>query len=99
MTDTRAKIELEEAKARMAGLDPAWQIVDGALRRRFAFKGFQKAVMLANAAAFLGDREGHHPDIAFGWGYCEVTFTTHDAGGLSAADFDCAAKLDALVAG
>ena len=37
---------------------------------------------MANLAAWLGNKQGHHPDIAFGWGYCTVTFTTHEAGGL-----------------
>ncbi|MDB6177775.1 4a-hydroxytetrahydrobiopterin dehydratase [Paracoccus sp. Z330] len=68
------------------------------LHRRFEFKGFLKAVEMANLAAWLGNKQGHHPDIAFGWGYCEVTFTTHEAGGLTENDFICAARLDALVA-
>ncbi|SNT68682.1 4a-hydroxytetrahydrobiopterin dehydratase [Paracoccus seriniphilus] len=77
-----------------------WTLSDDktSLRRRFAFKGFLKAVEMANLAAWLGNKQGHHPDIAFGWGYCEVTFTTHEAGGLTENDFICAARLDALVA-
>lgn len=69
-----------------------------AITRRFDFKGFARAVEMANLAAWLGNRHDHHPDIAFGWGYCAVTFTTHDAGGLTQADIDCAARLNALVA-
>lgn len=88
--------ETEVAK-RLAELN-GWQLRDGAIRRRFCFKGFAKAVEMANLAAWLGNKQGHHPDICFGWGYCEVAFTTHDAGGLTEADFTAAAKLDALVA-
>ena len=68
-----------------------------ALVRRFTFKGFAKASYMANLAAFIGDKEGHHPDIAFGWGYCSVTFTTHAVDGLTQNDFICAAKLDQVV--
>ena len=68
-----------------------------AITRRFEFKGFAKAVEMANLAAWLGNRHNHHPDVAFGWGYCQVSFTTHDAGGLTDADFACAAHLDALL--
>lgn len=90
----------EAAIARlMPELDPAWTVDDGTLSRRFKVKGYAPAHMLANAAAFLAEREGHHPDIAFGWGWCEVTFSTHTVGGLSDNDFICAAKLDALVTG
>ncbi len=68
------------------------------LARRFEFKGFAKATYMANLAAFLSDQQGHHADIAFGWGYCEVTYTSHELGRLSENDFICAKKLDALVA-
>ncbi len=84
-----------EAQAMMENLDPGWRLENNALVRRLTFKGFAKPLMHANLAAFIGDREGHHPDIAFGWGYCMVTFTTHAIGGLSENDFICAAKFDA----
>ncbi|MDP5306902.1 4a-hydroxytetrahydrobiopterin dehydratase [Paracoccus spongiarum] len=89
----------DQARAMMAQLD-GWALSDDGttLRRRFAFKGFAKAVEMANLAAWLGNKQGHHPDITFGWGYCEVVFTTHEAGGLTENDFICAARLDALVA-
>lgn len=80
-------------------LDDGWQVQGEKLTRRFEVKGYAPAHMLANAAAFLAEREGHHPDICFGWGWCEVTFWTHTVGGLSDNDFICAAKLDALVEG
>ncbi|MDP0927948.1 4a-hydroxytetrahydrobiopterin dehydratase [Paracoccus onubensis] len=68
------------------------------ISRRFEFKGFAKAVEMANLAAWLGNKQGHHPDISFGWGYCEVAFTTHDSGGVTENDLICAARLNALVA-
>jgi 4a-hydroxytetrahydrobiopterin dehydratase len=79
----------------MVNLDPGWRLENNSLVRRLSFKGFAKPLMHANLAAFIGDREGHHPDIAFGWGYCTVTFTTHAISGLSENDFICAAKFDA----
>jgi 4a-hydroxytetrahydrobiopterin dehydratase len=68
------------------------------ITRRFDFKGFAKAVEMANLAAWLGNKQGHHPDIAFGWGYCIVSFTTHEAGGLTKNDLICAARLNSLIA-
>ncbi|RJL13670.1 4a-hydroxytetrahydrobiopterin dehydratase [Paracoccus siganidrum] len=89
----------DEAQALMEQLQ-GWVLSDDGttIRRRFEFKGFAKAVEMANLAAWLGNKQGHHPDIAFGWGYCEVAFTTHEAKGLTQNDFICAARLDALVA-
>ena len=90
-----------EAEALMAELDGDWRLdmADGGrLLRRLEFKGFAKAVYTANLAAYLADREGHHPDISFGWGYCELVWTTHAIGGLSENDFICAAKFDRMLA-
>ncbi|NIZ13711.1 4a-hydroxytetrahydrobiopterin dehydratase [Phaeobacter sp. HF9A] len=80
-------------------LDPAWTIdaANTSLSRKLLFKGFAKAVYTANLAAFISDKEGHHADVAFGWGYCEITFTSHELGGLSENDFICAAKFDAAI--
>ncbi len=88
------------ASGMMDQLHEGWVLAQGgsALVRRLEFKGFAKAVYHANLAAFLGDQEGHHPDIRFGWGYCEIEFTTHDAGGLTQNDFICAAKFDRMIA-
>ena len=69
----------------------------GSITRSFAFKGFAKPVQLANLLAWYAEKTGHHPDIAFGWGYCRVTWTTHDAGGLTEADFAAAEGFDRLV--
>lgn len=88
----------EEIARRLEPLQGWTLSSDGrAITRRFDFKGFAKAVEMANLAAWLGNRHGHHPDIAFGWGYCQVSFSTHDAGGLTDADFACAAHLNALL--
>lgn len=80
----------------LAGLHPDWQRSGGTIRRRLAFRNFARAMQAANAAGWLGEREGHHPDIGFGWGYCDLTLTSHEAGGLTAGDFALALKLDRL---
>ena len=66
------------------------------LSRRFEFKGYAKAIYLSGLVAFLSDKEGHHADVSFGWGYFQVTYTSHELGQLSENDFICATKLDAI---
>ena len=39
---------------------------------------------------------GHHPDLEISWDAVKVTITTHSAGGLTADDFELAAKIDGL---
>ena len=91
--------EGKAAQDMLARLD-GWTLADDgkSISRHFEFKGFLRAVEMANLAAWLGNKQDHHPDIAFGFGYCDVTFSTHDIGGLSDHDFICAARLDSLVA-
>jgi 4a-hydroxytetrahydrobiopterin dehydratase len=87
---------LADPAAQMGGLHADWRLDGVRLVRRFAVKGFAKAVQMANLAAWLGERLGHHPDVGFGWGWCEVAFTSHEMGGLTENDFTAAARLDAI---
>ena len=44
----------------------------------------------------IAERENHHPDILFGWGYAKILITTHVIEGLSENDFILAAKIDQI---
>jgi 4a-hydroxytetrahydrobiopterin dehydratase len=44
----------------------------------------------------IGGKEGHHPDICFGWGYAAVSLQTHKIKGLHENDFIMAAKINLL---
>jgi 4a-hydroxytetrahydrobiopterin dehydratase len=76
---------------------PAWEVVDEHhLRRAYKFANFNAALAFVNRVGALAETEGHHPDITFGWGYCEIKIYTHAIEGLSESDFILAAKIDAL---
>lgn len=81
-------------------LHPDWTIdaTGLSLTRKLTFKAYAKAVYAAHMAAFVSDKTGHHADVRFGWGYCEITFTSHELGRLSENDFISAAKIDAALA-
>jgi 4a-hydroxytetrahydrobiopterin dehydratase len=89
-----------DCQAQMPSLHPDWQLdsASSQVSRAFAFKGFAKAAQLANLAVWYAEKTGHHPDISFGWGYCRLTYTTHEIGGLSDVDFATAAGFDSLLA-
>ena len=92
-------MELVEVNQYMSTIDPAWQHqVDGAfISRSFKFKNFSKTMFFVNAVANLADQQGHHPDVEFGYNYCRIKFTTHEANGLTTNDFICAKKVDVLL--
>ncbi|HEY2561365.1 MAG TPA: 4a-hydroxytetrahydrobiopterin dehydratase [Caldimonas sp.] len=80
--------------AQMSG----WREAGGAIEKTFAFKGWLETVAFVDALAWMCHVEDHHPDLHVEHSRCKVRFSTHSAGGVSANDFICAAKADALVA-
>jgi 4a-hydroxytetrahydrobiopterin dehydratase len=80
---------------------PNWEIRDEAQRieRTFRFANFREALSFVQSAGELAERERHHPDIRFGWGYATVSLQTKKIKGLHENDFIMAAKLDELGAG
>ena len=71
---------------------------DVAITKTFRFANYYETISFVNAAAFIANAQDHHPDLSVHYNRCVVRFNTHDVGGLSATDFDCAARVDALVA-
>lgn len=84
--------------ARLLAETPGWALEEEAtrIRRTFRFGDFASAMAFARKVGELAEAEGHHPDIALGWGYCTVAFRTHKIGALHENDFIMAAKVNAL---
>lgn len=74
-----------------------WKLIDGALQHTYTFAHFHETMAFVNAAAWVAHRHDHHPDLHLGYSHCTVRLHTHDAAGISALDFVCAAAIDALV--
>jgi 4a-hydroxytetrahydrobiopterin dehydratase len=90
-------ISEKDAKA-MLGQLGGWALAHGgkAIFRKYSFPDFDSALLLANKIAEIAQKENHHPDISFGWGYVKVRLMTHDAGGLHKNDFIVAAKINEI---
>jgi 4a-hydroxytetrahydrobiopterin dehydratase len=83
--------------ARLHRQVPSWELVEGHhLRKAFRFGDFREALGFVNRVGELAEEQGHHPDLAFGWGWAEVEIFTHRVDGLSENDFILAAKVDEL---
>ena len=66
------------------------------LEKNFTFKNFIDSQNFVNKVGEISEKEGHHPDIIFGWGYAKINITTHAIKGLSENDFILAAKIDKI---
>lgn len=75
-----------------------WSVNDNQemIFKKFKFSNFKKAILFANNVAEIAEKEGHHPDISIGWGYCLIMIHTHAIKGLSINDFILASKIDLL---
>lgn len=89
----------DEVQAALPGL-PGWELAeDGkALVKTVKFRNYHETMAFVNALAYIAHREDHHPDLGVHYDRCEVRFSTHDAGGLTRNDLDCAAKTEQLIA-
>lgn len=86
--------ELRAAKSSL----PLWQRRGSVLKRTLEFADFPQAMRFVNAIAKAAEAAQHHPDIDIRWNKVALKLTTHDAGGLTAKDFELAAKVDRIAA-
>ena len=75
---------------------PGWTVADGRMRRDFAFADFSEAFGFMTRVALIAEKLNHHPEWSNVWNKVVVDLTTHDAGGVSALDFELAAAMDKL---
>ena len=66
------------------------------LIKEFKFKNFLESQNFINKVGQIAEKEGHHPDIWFGWGYAKIKIFTHAIKGLHESDFVLAAKVDRI---
>ena len=97
---TRRALTATEIVAKMADLT-GWQL-DGdgatvAIQKIFQFANYLETMSFVNAVAFVAERYNHHPDLSVHYSRCVVRFNTHDVGGISLTDFECATAVDALI--
>ena len=80
---------------------PSWKLsgdgADVAIERTFQLAGFLETMAFVNAVAYIAQRHNHHPELRVSFNRCSVRWQTHDVHGISQTDFDCAARVDALV--
>lgn len=92
------KLSEEKAFTLLKQID-GWKMPDDAslLVLELTFPDFATALEFVKKVAMLAEQENHHPDIAFGWGYCTLALCTHAIDGLHENDFILAAKINTLL--
>jgi 4a-hydroxytetrahydrobiopterin dehydratase len=84
-----------EIEGKLAGLS-GWERSGDAIRKDFKRGDFVGSVRFVSSLVEPAEGMNHHPDVSISWDTVTVTISTHSEGGLTAADFELAEKIDAL---
>jgi 4a-hydroxytetrahydrobiopterin dehydratase len=84
-----------DVEAKLADL-PGWERAGAVIAKEFERGDFVGSVKFVSSLVEPAEAMNHHPDLEISWATVKVTISTHSEGGLTAADFELAAKIDAL---
>jgi 4a-hydroxytetrahydrobiopterin dehydratase len=84
--------EIEEKLSGLSG----WERSGDAIRKSFERGDFVGSVRFVSSLVEPAEAMNHHPDVEISWATVAVKISTHSEGGLTAADFELAEKIDAL---
>ena len=85
----------EEIESRLGELG-GWSRDGDKIVKTFDHGDFVGSVEFVRRLTAPAEDMGHHPDLEISWSEVKVSITNHAAGGLTAADFELAGKIDAL---
>lgn len=88
-----SKLSEDEITLQMEAL-VGWTHKGDTLVKTFKLPGFPAAIAFVTQIGFLAEAAQHHPDIDIRWNKVTLVLSTHDAGGLTAKDFELAAAAD-----
>jgi 4a-hydroxytetrahydrobiopterin dehydratase len=84
--------EIEQRLGDLSG----WKRSGDAIRKDFKREDFVGSVRFVAGLVEPAEAMNHHPDVSISWDTVTVTISTHSEGGLTAADFELAEKIDDL---
>jgi 4a-hydroxytetrahydrobiopterin dehydratase len=84
-----------EIDAKLSELS-GWERTGDAIAKTFERGDFVGSVRFVDSLVEPAEAMSHHPDVEISWDKVKVSISTHSEGGLTAGDFELAAKIDAL---
>ena len=84
-----------EIEVMLADLE-GWERRGDAIVKSFERGDFVGSVRFVDSLVEPAEAMRHHPDVAISWATVTVTISTHSEGGLTAAVFELAGKIEAL---
>lgn len=84
-----------EIEARLSE-HPGWKRAGDAISKTFERGDFVGSVNFVKALVEPAEEMNHHPDLEISWDKVAISIATHSEGGITAADFELASKIDAI---
>ncbi len=85
-----------EIQKGISNLD-GWEYADGSIKKTFSFDTYMDSISFINLLAKKAELAKHHPDMHVGWCKINITFTSHDQGGVTAACIKMAKQTDSII--
>ena len=63
-----------------------WFITEKFIKKKLKFNSYMDSIKFINEVAVKAEELNHHPDMIVGWCEIEISFMSHDKGGVT---FDC----------
>ena len=63
-----------------------WFISEKVIKKKLKFNSYMDSIKFINEVAVKAEELNHHPDMIVGWCEIEISFMSHDKGGIT---FDC----------
>ena len=74
-----------------------WVFVNSSISKEFLFDSYMDGIDFVNELAKVAEKNNHHPDLIIGWCKVNVTFTSHELGGVSSECINMAKALETLL--
>jgi 4a-hydroxytetrahydrobiopterin dehydratase len=89
----RAKLTDDQIRGELSTLG-GWAREGDALTKTFKFARFADGIAFVQRVAVAADAVDHHPDIDIRYTKIRISLSTHDAGGITAADVKLARQIE-----
>ena len=75
----------EQIEENLQGLNN-WFISEKVIKKKLKFNSYMDSIKFINEVAVKAEELNHHPDMIVGWCEIEISFMSHEKGGVT---FDC----------
>ena len=79
------------------GVLKGWDFKKKFIIKKINFNSYMESINFINKLAFKAEENNHHPDMFVGWCKIQVSFTSHDKGGVTTDCIRMAKFVDSLL--